>query len=79
MDAAVLIGAESLDDVNNLTNLTPQEMLRSMPGINSKNYRLVISKVENLEELCKLSAEDLQEILGKEAGNKVYNFIHKRA
>lgn len=79
MDAAVLVGAESVDDVNNMTNLTPQEMLRSMPGINSKNYRLIMSKVENLEELCKVCMEDLQEIIGKEAGSKLYNFIHKRA
>lgn len=78
MDAAVLIGAESIDDVNSMTNLTPQEILRSMPGINSKNYRLVMSKVENIEELSKLSVEDLKEILGQEAGNKLHNFIHKR-
>jgi DNA excision repair protein ERCC-4 len=78
VDAAVLIGAESIDDVNSMTNLTPQEILRSMPGINSKNYRLVMSKVENIEELSKLSVEDLKEILGQEAGNKLHNFIHKR-
>jgi DNA excision repair protein ERCC-4 len=78
VEAAVLIGAESIDDVNSMTNLTPQEMLRSMPGINSKNYRLVMSKVDNIEDLSKLGVEDLKEILGQEAGSKLHSFIHKR-
>ncbi|KAI8576312.1 hypothetical protein K450DRAFT_257648 [Umbelopsis ramanniana AG] len=78
VEAAVLIGAESIDDVNSMTNLTPQEILRSMPGINSKNFRLVMSKVENIEDLSKVSVEDLKEILGQEAGSKLHRFIHKR-
>jgi DNA excision repair protein ERCC-4 len=78
VEAAVLVGAESVDDVNSMTNLTPQEILRSMPGINSKNYRLVMSKVENIEELSKLSIDDLKEIVGREAGSKLHHFLHKR-
>jgi DNA excision repair protein ERCC-4 len=61
-----------------MTNQTPQEILRSMPGINSKNYRLIMNRVENLQELSKMKVEAIQEIIGQEHGNKLYNFIHNR-
>lgn len=50
-----------------------------MPGINSKNYRQVMNKVENIAELSSLSQESLTELLGN-SGNAelLWKFLHQQ-
>ncbi|XP_064626071.1 DNA repair endonuclease XPF-like [Lineus longissimus] len=56
----------------------PQDMLLKMPGVNTKNYRDIMNKVENIQELCTTSQEELAKILGN-AGNAklLWEFLHK--
>lgn len=58
-------------------NQTPQEILRSMPGVTSKNYRYIMSKVENLEELCELEVGAITDLIGAEAGKLLWSYLHK--
>ena len=50
-----------------------------MPGINSKNYRLIMNKVTDLHELSSLSLEKLTEILGNARNAEtLWNFINTK-
>ncbi|CAG8744051.1 14917_t:CDS:2, partial [Cetraspora pellucida] len=43
------IGVEN-EDITDY-NLSPQDILRALPGITAKNYKHIMSKVENLRKL----------------------------
>jgi DNA excision repair protein ERCC-4 len=58
--------------------MTPQDMLRSMPGITSANYRHVMNNVNNLNELVHMSKKQMTDLIGTELGNKLYRFINKK-
>ncbi|CAG8681451.1 22521_t:CDS:10 [Rhizophagus irregularis] len=58
-------------------NLIPQEFLRSLPGVTSKNYKYIMSKVENLKELSQLSKNELQNMVGNDNGNKLFEFFNR--
>lgn len=85
-EAAVLVGMEEVVAsgagtgesvaVEGGFSMAPVEVLRSLPGITTKNYRYVMSKVRNLEELCELSQKEIQDMIGVEAGNTLYNFVN---
>lgn len=64
-----------------LFNATSQEMLRAMPGITSRNWKLVISRVENIRDLCDVESEDaMKEVIGgQEQGKACWDFINKDA
>lgn len=49
-----------------------------MPGVDSKNYKLLINAVENLEQLFALSESDIAKIIGIEPARKLYKFIHQK-
>ncbi|CEP16749.1 hypothetical protein [Parasitella parasitica] len=75
---AACIGAEGNEDGDTIYNMTPQDILRSMPGINSTNYRFIMNHFEDLDELFHSNQQTLQELIGLEFGRKLYNFIHKK-
>ncbi|GBC02224.1 hypothetical protein RclHR1_04500012 [Rhizophagus clarus] len=58
-------------------NLVPQEFLRSLPGVTSKNYKYIMTKVENLKELSQLSKNEMQNMIGNDDGNKLFEFFNK--
>ncbi|CAO1633576.1 unnamed protein product [Parajaminaea phylloscopi] len=70
-------GRPSTGSYENSFNLTPQDFLRSMPGITTKNYRLVMNTVRDLDELCDLSKAELKGLLGAESSRALWQFIHK--
>lgn len=53
------------------------EMLRAIPGVNSYNLKYVMSKIESLSDMIKMSKGQLTEVLGEDMGWRAYNFIHK--
>ncbi|BGP57899.1 DNA repair protein RAD16 [Rhodotorula sphaerocarpa] len=57
-------------------NLAPQDILRSLPGVNSKNYRYLSSQVENLEALAQLDLNEIQALIGVEPGKQLHGFLH---
>lgn len=54
-----------------------QEILRSLPGINAKNYRYVMNKVDSVEALCELELNQVQELIGVETGKFLHEFVHQ--
>lgn len=81
-ETAASIGAEDAqshdayrEGYENAFNPVPQEMLRSMPGLNDKNYRYVMRKVTNIEELAQMPAGDIAELIGDEASKQLEKFI----
>ncbi|CAO1631937.1 unnamed protein product [Jaminaea pallidilutea] len=63
--------------IENSFNLTPQDMLRNMPGITTKNFRLIMNQVRDIEELCDLEEAELAEMIGIEAARQLWNFINQ--
>ena len=48
-----------------------------MPGVNVKNYRIIMNKVRNLAELSSLTEDQLTEILGNSISAKtLHTFLH---
>ncbi|CAG8592178.1 11966_t:CDS:2 [Funneliformis caledonium] len=58
-------------------NVAPQEFLRSLPGVTTNNYRYIMSKLKNLKELGQISKNELQNMIGNDLGNKLFEFLNK--
>ncbi|KNC97326.1 DNA repair protein (rad1) [Spizellomyces punctatus DAOM BR117] len=77
MDDAMAVGVDNPETIDSAFNITPSDVLRSLPGITSKNYRYVMSKVQNLRELSEMPLERCQQLLGQEFGKMLYAFFRK--
>jgi DNA excision repair protein ERCC-4 len=66
-------------DSSGLFNTGPEEMLRALPGVNSRNYKLISSRIATIRELCEIEdSKKMQEIIGDEEGGKnLFIFLHK--
>lgn len=74
--AAVTALAEGID-WSDRYNHTPQDMLIRMPGVNFKNYKNIMNRVRDIAELCTLSMEELQGIMGTTQNAKLlWDFLH---
>ncbi|KAH0445909.1 hypothetical protein IEQ34_025253 [Dendrobium chrysotoxum] len=49
--------------IDNSYNLTPQDVLLALPGITTKNYRLISNSVRDLCELCELTRDELSGLI----------------
>lgn len=84
-DKASLIGTDSAngevaaEGYESAFMQTPQEVLRSMPGITSKNFRYVMSKVKSLEELAGMEQAAIAELIGSEAAKSLHGFLHQNS
>nr|WJN24991.1 single-stranded DNA endonuclease [Pseudozyma thailandica] len=58
-------------------NLGPQDLLRALPGVNTKNFRYIMSQVRDISDLCELSQEDLSELIGVEPARQLTRFIER--
>lgn len=65
--------------VEDYLNTTLQEILLSLPGITTKNYMLIIRSVRDLADLCEMTLDEITHLIGKEAGRKLFIFLHKDA
>ena len=74
---AISVGADDDPEMGAGVNAAAEELLRCLPGITAKNVKYVMSKVNNVRELCGLSLTQVQEILGVEAGRVCFEFMHK--
>lgn len=70
-------GASASDASAGAGNAAGEELLRALPGINGKNVGHVMSKVNSVRELCEMSLQQVQNILGVESGKQCYEFMHK--
>ncbi|CAF9908444.1 MAG: hypothetical protein ALECFALPRED_004532 [Alectoria fallacina] len=58
-------------------NQTPQDMLRAVPGMTEKNLSRITLEVGNLADVSNLTEEELDVMIGKEAGRQVYRFFNR--
>lgn len=56
-------------------NQEPQDMLRVVPGITSKNLKNIILEAENIQEVANMSLPELEKIVGNEAARQVHRFF----
>jgi DNA excision repair protein ERCC-4 len=62
-----------------LYNTGPLEMLRSLPGVTSRNWKLVVSRVGSVKELMDLEDELVRDVLGQEGAMEFRAFVDKDA
>jgi len=75
LEKAAVIGTDAAVDE---FDLTPQDILRKLPGVNPFNISKIVRSVDDLRELCTKSKDELQELLGsKPSGEKLHKFLHK--
>ncbi|KIM83728.1 hypothetical protein PILCRDRAFT_97161 [Piloderma croceum F 1598] len=74
---SLAIGAEEDPHAGAGVNAAAEKLLRSLPGITAKKVKHVMSKVRSVRELCEMSKEGVQEILGVEPGNACWEFMHR--
>ncbi|KAJ1579870.1 hypothetical protein NDA12_007357 [Ustilago hordei] len=58
-------------------NLGPQDLLRALPGVNTKNFRYIMSQVRDISDLCEMTAEDLSELIGVQPARQLTRFIER--
>lgn len=74
---AVTAESDTVSESADLYNPGPHDFLLRMPGVNTKNYRALISNAANLAELATLSQDRLAEILGNAINaRQLYQFLH---
>ncbi|KAI9226707.1 MAG: hypothetical protein DHS80DRAFT_18332 [Piptocephalis tieghemiana] len=71
------VGIDRSEEADKDFNPTPQDILRSLPGITSSNYWKVMRRVRNLRSLMEMTLEELTNLLGPESAGKLHEFIHQ--
>ncbi|BFY99533.1 hypothetical protein BsWGS_02573 [Bradybaena similaris] len=78
MAMTVTAAATDLPDWNDKYSHGPQDFVLRMPGINSRNFRLILNKFHNLYELSRASLDHLTQVLGSSVHAKqLHEFLHK--
>lgn len=55
----------------------PQDMLRLVPGITSKNIKSLILEAENIRAVSNMTVDEMEPWIGKEAGRQVHRFFNR--
>jgi len=75
---AVQLGLEDGEEAEGRTwSQVPQDMLRGVPGVNAKVMQALLLVVDNLQELSNMTEEELDPIIGKEAGRQIVRFFNR--
>ncbi|KAL9131956.1 MAG: hypothetical protein Q9217_000236 [Psora testacea] len=75
---AVQVGLTAGEDPSDQSfNQTPQDMLRAVPGMSEKNLSRITLEVQNLIEVSNLGEDELDLLIGREAGRQVYRFFNR--
>ncbi|XP_014771689.1 DNA repair endonuclease XPF [Octopus bimaculoides] len=78
--ASAAIAVSETTDYIDKYNPKPQDFLLKLPGVNLKNYRLIMNKVTNIYELSRLTEEELTEILGNASNaQQLLGFLRSKA
>lgn len=73
---AVQIGLAANEDPEERTfNTGPQELLRTIPGVTAKNASRLYLETKNVLEVANMSLEELDPLVGKEAGRQIARFF----
>ncbi|KAH0538214.1 hypothetical protein FGG08_005183 [Glutinoglossum americanum] len=75
---AASVGLEEGEDPTGQTfNQTPLEMLRKIPGVSEGAARRLVLEVGSLVELSNLEVEEVNALIGGEAGRQVWRFFNR--
>ncbi|RXW19482.1 hypothetical protein EST38_g6377 [Candolleomyces aberdarensis] len=74
---AIAVGADDDPDAGRGVNSAAEELVRCLPGVTAKNVKYLMSRVGSVRELCGLSLQEVQQILGVEPGKECWEFMHK--
>lgn len=75
---AVNVGLEGGQKAEDQTfNREPQDMLRVVPGVTSKNIKNLVIEMGSLKEVANASVDELEPAVGKEAGRQIYRFFNR--
>ena len=58
-------------------NRVPQDMLRVVPGVTSKNIKNLVIEIGSLKEVANASVDELEPAVGKESGRQIHRFFNK--
>jgi DNA excision repair protein ERCC-4 len=58
-----------------IDDLTPQDLLLSLPGINSNNFRAVMNNVTDIAQLSQMSVQQLTPLIGPINAKKLATFF----
>lgn len=76
--AAVRIGLDKdMNAEDQAFNLEPQDMLRVVPGVTSKNLTNLVLECENIVDVANMEERELEAIVGKEAGRQIHRFFNR--
>jgi DNA excision repair protein ERCC-4 len=75
--AAVVGLADGEDPADQTFNQTPLKMLQAVPGVGERGARALMLEVESLVELSNMEAEEVNALIGGEAGRQVYRFFNR--
>ena len=75
--AAAAVGAPQLPGADAMFNMTPQDVLRQLPGVHAHNCRRLMNEVPNLRELSTTSRDKLCTLLGAANGRQLHEFLHR--
>ncbi|PQE21241.1 putative MUS-38 involved in nucleotide excision repair protein [Rutstroemia sp. NJR-2017a WRK4] len=70
-----LQGGESAEDQS--FNREPQDMLRVVPGVTGKNLQNLVAEMGSVKEVANAEVEDLEPVVGREAGRQIWRFFNK--
>ena len=71
------LSSNSFDSTEGLASYkTNRSTLRMVPGVTAGNFHKVIKQVKSLAEFSRLSLTTCQDIMGKMAGKKAYDFFN---
>ncbi len=54
-----------------------QDVLLSMPGVSVNNYHLIMAQVTDISTLAMMSQQELVNLIGSAAGNKLFSFLNQ--
>ncbi|OBT85826.1 hypothetical protein VE02_06022 [Pseudogymnoascus sp. 03VT05] len=75
--AAVRVGLDKdMNAADQVFNREPQDMLRVVPGVTSKNLKNLVLKAGSIIEVSNMSEAQLAPMVGKEAGKKIHRFFN---
>jgi DNA excision repair protein ERCC-4 len=75
--AAVRMGLDGGEVGEQAFNRVPQDMLRLVPGVTSRNVQQLIRGAGSLKEVSNMSVTELGPLIGAEAGRKVWGFFNR--
>lgn len=75
---AVEIGLEAGETAEQQTfSQVPQDMLRVLPGITTKNMSRVTLEVENMMQLANMEEEEMEPLVGRESARQMHRFFER--